>query len=79
MLALMSKLALGDAVLQGHRLIFHPLAFAGWLGMIITALNLLPIGQLDGGHITHALLGAKRDEIVSIAGIIALFLLAFFV
>ena len=44
---------------SGSDLLLHPLAFAGWIGMIITMLNLMPVGSLDGGHITRALFGHK--------------------
>lgn len=79
LLAFLSKAALGDAVLEGHRLILHPIAFAGWLGLLVTALNLIPVGQLGGGHLVHALLGQGTARIVGIVALMALVILGLFV
>ncbi len=51
---------------DGYSLNMHPVAFAAWFGLLATALNLFPIGQLDGGHISYAVLG-RRSTYVTFA------------
>ncbi|MHC4182376.1 MAG: site-2 protease family protein [Planctomycetota bacterium] len=72
-----AKMTMGS-VPKGFDIVLSPVAFAGWAGLFVTALNLLPIGQLDGGHVIYALLG-RHSGIVYKAGIGVFCLFALFV
>jgi len=75
LLALLSKLALGSELTLKSSLDLHPVAVAGFLGLVVTALNLMPVGQLDGGHIVHAMFGQRTAVAI---GQVARFLLLLF-
>jgi membrane-associated protease RseP (regulator of RpoE activity) len=63
-LLLLSKLALGSQLTLESAVNLHPVAVAGCLGLVVTALNLMPVGQLDGGHIVHAMYGQRTGAII---------------
>ncbi|HPR62730.1 MAG TPA: site-2 protease family protein [Thermoanaerobaculia bacterium] len=48
---------------EGMTIMIHPLAFAGWVGLLATSLNLLPFGQLDGGHILYSVIGKRQHRL----------------
>ena len=52
---------------QGFDLVLHPFAYAGWVGLFVTALNLLPVGQLDGGHVVYAVFGNKSKWVFRVS------------
>lgn len=61
---------------EGYSVNMHPMAFAAWFGLLATALNLFPIGQLDGGHISYAVLG-RRSTAVTLGTVACLIGLTF--
>ena len=77
------RLYLGDSLITaGARrfvvgegtLLLHPLALAGWLGVLVTTLNLLPLGQLDGGHVLYALIRDQQRPVGLVVWVVLLIL-----
>lgn len=73
----LAKIILGSD-LEAAVVDIHPLVVVGWLGLVITALNLLPAGKLDGGRIVHAIYGRKTARRSTLATLIILGIVALF-
>ncbi|MBE9046634.1 site-2 protease family protein [Pleurocapsales cyanobacterium LEGE 10410] len=73
----LAKVILGSA-LEKAVVDIHPLVVIGWLGLVITALNLLPAGKLDGGRVVHAIYGRKTARRSTLATLIILGIVALF-
>lgn len=76
-LAIVSKIVLGAKLTAENAIALHPLAVAGYIGIIVTALNLIPVGQLDGGHIIHAMFGQGKALVIGQITRLLMILLAF--
>ena len=74
--SLIQRLVLGE-ISENYEILLHPIGFAGWVGLFVTALNLLPIGQLDGGHIAYALFG-RKSRLISLIAIAAMAFITIF-
>ena len=74
LLALLYQLGHGGSLSEAADAVVRlsPMALAGWIGLLITALNLLPVGQLDGGHIAYALFGRRHARTIGIVTVLAM-------
>ncbi|EKF85851.1 site-2 protease family protein [Methanobacterium formicicum] len=66
------------AASSGQMIMMHPVAFAGWVGILVTMLNLMPVAFLDGGHISRSLFGVSVHKFVSILGIMVTIILGWY-
>jgi membrane-associated protease RseP (regulator of RpoE activity) len=76
LLALLSKAALGTQIGAKQAIALHPVAFAGWLGLLFSAFNLMPIGTLDGGRLVHAVYGQRTGAMIGNVARLLLLLLS---
>jgi membrane-associated protease RseP (regulator of RpoE activity) len=67
LMRIVERLVLGP-IPAGQDVVVHPVALAAWFGLLVTSLNLFPIGQLDGGHVTFALLGVRHRTLGRVVG-----------
>ncbi|HNS95456.1 MAG TPA: site-2 protease family protein [Polyangiaceae bacterium] len=76
--SLLKRLTVGP-IPEGSDVFLHPTAFAGWVGLLITMINLVPVGQLDGGHVAYALIGPRQNAIARMVhyGLLAVFAVNF--
>jgi membrane-associated protease RseP (regulator of RpoE activity) len=59
---LLKRLVVGP-IPEGYDVFLHPLAWAAWIGFLVTMINLIPVGQLDGGHVAYALFGRRYRQV----------------
>lgn len=76
LLQFMSWLVIGPLQPEAN-VVLHPIGFAAWFGLFVTSLNLLPIGQLDGGHVAYALWG-RQQRTMALACLPILLILGFY-
>ncbi len=77
LMTLLTKLTLGGAFNAETAINLHPVAVAGYLGLIVTAFNLMPVGQFDGGHIVHAMFGQRASMAIGQVARVCMLLLSF--
>ena len=76
-LAVLGKLALGSELVAQKAINLHPIAVAGWIGLLFSAFNLMPVGQLDGGRMVHAMFGQRTGAAIGHISRLLLLILSF--
>ncbi|MEL6322059.1 MAG: site-2 protease family protein [Cyanobacteria bacterium J06626_14] len=77
LISILSKIAMGSQLTADVAVNLHPVAIAGLLGVVVTALNLMPVGQLDGGHVVHAMFGQKMGAAIGQVARLLVLILSF--